>query len=137
MTRSPRLRGQDGFIREILWVAVIIGIIAVIILDGMAIFRAYQSVSDDTTRAAEEAQREYAQTLNAPAAKMAAEQYIQMSDLELVEYSATRTAEGTVEFTVTAKASADTYAFRFLGAIPPLKDWVERSTHPTGTGTAP
>ncbi|MBE0528580.1 MAG: hypothetical protein IH629_05195, partial [Thermoleophilia bacterium] len=116
MTRSPRLRGQDGFIREILWVALIIGIIAVIILDGMAIFRAHQSVSDDTTRAATEARREYAQTLNAPAAKMAAEQYIQKSGLELVEYSAIRTAEGTVEFTVTAKASADTYAFRFLGA---------------------
>ena len=38
MARSSRLRRQDGFIREILWVALIIAIIAVVILDGMAIF---------------------------------------------------------------------------------------------------
>ena len=39
-----------------------------------------------------------------------------------------------MKFTVTAKATADTYAFRLLGAIPPLKDWVERTTHPVRTG---
>ncbi len=136
MAPSSRLRRQDGFIREILWVALIIAIIAVVILDGMAIFRAHQSVSDDSTRAADEARSEYAQTTNAPAAKLAAEQYLAKSDLELVAYSATRNAEGNVEFTVTAKATADTYAFKLLGVIPPLEDWVERTTHPTGTGTS-
>ena len=136
MTRSSRLRGQEGFIREVLWVALVLAIIAVVILDGMSIFRAYQSVSDDTTRAAEEAGNEYAVTTNAPAAKLAAENYIKKSDLELVAYSATRNAEGNVEFTVTAKATADTYAFKLLAVVPPLKDWVENTTHPTGTGTS-
>jgi glutathione S-transferase len=136
VTSGSRLRGQDGFIREILWVAVVIAIVAVVVLDGMAIFRAYQSVSDDSTTAAAEARTEYAQTLSAPAAKLAAQQYLTKSDLELVEFSAAKTTEGNVEFTVTAQASADTYAFRLLGAIPPLKDWVERTTHPTGTGAS-
>jgi hypothetical protein len=117
-------------------VALVIAVIAVVVLDGMAIFRAHQSVGDDSVRAADEAFREYAQTTNAPAARLAAEQYLIKANLELVEYSATQTAEGGVLFSVTARATADTYAFRLLGVIPPLKDWVERTTHPTGTGTA-
>lgn len=136
VTRSARMRGQGGFIREIVWVALVIVIIAIVILDGMAIFSAYQSVSDETSTAAREARTEYAQTLNAPAAKLAAREYIEKSGLELVEYSATRAPGGVITFKVTAEATADTYAFRLLGVIPPLKDWVERTTHPTGTGTA-
>jgi hypothetical protein len=37
---------------------------------------------------------------------------------------------------VTAKDHADTYAFHFLGAIPPLKDWVERTTTSVRSGWA-
>ena len=106
-----------------------------VILDGMAIFNAYQS-ADDATSAAEEARTEYAQTLNVPAAKLAAEQYLAKSDIEMVGFKAVQTASGTVKFTVTAKSTADTYAFSYLGKIPPLKDWVERTTHPTRTGSA-
>ncbi len=54
----------------------------------------------------------------------------------MVDFKAAQTENGTVMFTVTAKATADTYAFKFLGAIPPLKDWVEHSTHPVETGNA-
>ena len=54
----------------------------------------------------------------------------------MVDFKAVQTTDGTVKFTVTAKATADTYAFRYLGSIPPLKDWVERTTHPTRTGSA-
>ena len=136
MSQRARLRGQDGFIRGVLWIVVILAIIAVVILDGMAIFSAYQSAGDNATNAAEDARTEYAQTLNVPSAKLAAEQYLAKKNLELVDFKAVQTTDGTVKFTVTAKATADTYAFRFLGAIPPLKDWVERTTHPTRTGSA-
>jgi hypothetical protein len=135
VSQRARLRDQDGFIREVVWIAVILAVIAVVILDGMAIFAAYQS-ADDATKAADEALTEYAQTLNVPAAKLAAEQYMVKAGLEMVDFKAVQTDGGTVRFTVTAKASADTYAFRFLGAIPPLKDWVERTTHPVRTGSA-
>jgi hypothetical protein len=134
--RSSRLRSQDGFIREVLWVALVIAIIALVVLDGMAIFTAHQSVSDDSATAAEEAFNEYAQSFNAPAAKLAAERYLDKSDLEMVQYSAVKMPDGTIKFSVTAKASAHTYAFKLLGVIPQLKDWVERTTHPSGTGTA-
>ncbi len=136
MSQRSRLSSQDGFIREVLWIAVILGIIALVILDGMAIFNAYQTAGDGATDAAEQAHTQYAQTLNVAAAKLVAEQYLAKKGLELVDFKAAQTENGTVMFTVTAKATADTYAFKFLGAIPPLKDWVEHSTHPVETGTA-
>jgi Flp pilus assembly protein TadG len=135
VSQRTRLRGQDGFIRDVIWIAVILLVIAVVILDGMAIFRAYQS-ADDATSAAEEARTEYAQTTDVTAAKLAAAQYLAKSDIEMTSFEAVQTANGTVKFTVTATASADTYVFSYLGKIPPLKDWVERTTHPTRTGSA-
>jgi hypothetical protein len=135
VSQRARLRNQDGFIREVIWIAVILAVIAVVILDGMAIFRAYQS-ADDATSAADEALTEYAQSTNVGAAKQAAEEYLAKSGIEMVGFKAVQTESGTVRFTVTAKATADTYAFRYLAAIPPLEDWVERTTHPTRTGSA-
>lgn len=136
MSQRARLRSQDGFIREAIWIVVILTIIAVVILDGMSIFSAYQSAGDSAANAAEAARTEYAQSLNVPAAKLAAEEYLSKKGLEMMGFKAVQTANATVKFTVTAKATADTYAFRYLGAIPPLKDWAERTTHPTRTGSA-
>jgi Flp pilus assembly protein TadG len=135
VSQRSRLRSQDGFIREVIWIAVILGVIAIVILDGIAIFSAYQS-ADDATSAADEARTEYAQTTSVPAAQQAAQQYLDKSELEMVGFKAVQTANGTVKFTVTAKATADTYAFKLLGAIPPFEDWVERTTHPVRTGSA-
>jgi len=135
VSRRSRLRSQDGFIREVVWIVVILAVIAVVILDGMAIFRAYQS-ADDASSAADEARTEYAQSLNVVAAEQAAEDYLTKSDIEMIDFKAAQTESGTVRFTVTAGATADTYAFRYLAWIPPLEDWVERTTHPTRTGSA-
>jgi len=134
--RNSRLRGQEGFIREILWVALVIAVIAVVVLDGMSIFTAHQSVNDDTISAAREARTEYAQSLSVPASKLAAEQYLTKSDLQLVSFSAVQNAAGTVVFTVEAKAAAHTYVFRFLKYVPGLKKWEQQMTQPSGSGTA-
>jgi len=131
-----RLRSQDGFIREVVWIVVVLAIIAVVILDGMAIFNAYQSADTSSSDAAQAAVTEYAQTTDVGAAKLAAVQHLTKKGRDLVGFKAAQTPEGQVEFTVTAKASTDTYAFHYLGAIPPLKDWVERTTHPVRTGSA-
>ena len=72
MSRSARLRSQDGFIREVVWIVVILAIIAVVILDGMAIFNAYQSAGNGSADAAKAGLTEYAQTTNVQAAKLAA-----------------------------------------------------------------
>lgn len=136
MLRNSRLRSQEGFIREILWVALPIAIIAVLLLDGMSIFTAHQSVRDDSSTAASEARTEYTQTLSVPAAKIAAEQYLTKSDLKLVSFSAVQNAQGNVVFSVKAQAAANTYVFKFLEYVPGLKKWEQQMTHPVDTGTA-
>ena len=130
-----RLGNQDGFIREVVWIVVVLAVIGVVVLDAMAIFSAYQS-ADDATTAAREARTEYAQSLNLPSAEIAARQSLAKAGLEMVDFTATRVQNGTVTFTVTAQATADTYAFHYLGRIPQLKDWVDRVTNPTRTGVA-
>ena len=136
MTQRSRQRGQDGFIREAIWIVVILTIIAVAILDGMAIFNAYQSAGDSATNAADAARTEYAQSVSVSAAKLAADAYLSKKGLEMVNFKAAQAADGNVLFTVTAKATADTYAFHLLGGIPQLKHWVARMTHPVRVGNA-
>jgi len=136
VVRSSRFTRQDGFIREILWVCLVIAIIAVVLLDGMAIFSAHQSVHDETTTAANVARTEYAQSQSLGAAKQAAEEHIRHSGDVMVAFSSARGAEGTLVFTVEAKATAEPYACKYLKYIPGLKKWVERTTHPVATGTS-
>lgn len=136
MTTSSRLRSQDGFIREVVWIVVILAVIAVVILDGMAIFNAYQSAGNSSADAAQAALTEYAQSQDPSAAKVVAQEHLAKQGLEMVQFKFAQTADGNTRITVTAKDHADTYAFHFLGAIPPLKDWVERTTTPVRSGWA-
>jgi glutathione S-transferase len=135
VTRRSRLRSQDGFIREVVWIVVVLAVIGVVVLDAMALFNAHQSARD-TAKAAREAKVEYAQSLNVPLARLAARNYLVRSGLEMVDFKAVQTQAGSVRFTVEAQADADTYAFRYLGGIPQLEDWVERTAHPTSTSSA-
>jgi hypothetical protein len=136
VSTSSRLRSQDGFIREVVWIVVILAIIAVVILDGMAIFNAYQSAGDTSSDAAQAALTEFAQSQNTSAAKLAAEEHLAKSGLTMVDFKITQSLEGNTQITVTARDHADTYAFHFLGAIPPFKHWVERTTNPVRSGSA-
>ena len=136
MRLNSRLSGQEGFVREVLVITLVIAIVAVVLLDVMSIFNARQSVKDDTKTAAHEARTEYAQSLNQAAAKLAAEQYIVSSGLTWIDFSSKQGPEGTPVFTVTATTTADTFVFRFLKGIPQLKKWVERTTHPVGSSTS-
>ena len=133
--RGARLRRQDGFIREILWLVLVLAILAIVVLDGLAIFTANQSVGDDSRRAAVEARTEYAQTVDVGAAKLAAHQYLIKANKKLVAFASSTSTDGTTVFTVTAGAHADTYAFKFLRYVG-LKKWVNEVTNPTATGTS-
>ena len=136
MPRRARLRNQDGFIRGLVWMVVILAVISVVILDGMAIFNAYQTAGNASGDAAEAAVTEYAQSTSVESAQLAAQQHADKGRLKIVKFTMGQTPEGNVKVTVTGKTTAETYAFRYLGLIPPLEDWVERTTHPIRTGTA-
>ena len=136
MSTRSRMRSQDGFIREVVWIVVILAVIAVVILDGMAIFNTYQSTGNTSSDAAQAALTEYAQSQNVSAAKVAAGEQLSKNGLTMVGFKVSQSPEGNTRMTVTATGHADTYAFHFLGAIPPLKDWVARTTDPVRSGSA-
>lgn len=128
-------RAQDGFIREILWVVLILAILAVVVLDGVALFTATQGVKDDAAKAAALAQTEYVQTLDLAAAKLAAKEALIRGNEQLVAFSSTTNPDGSVVFTVTARANAETRVFKFLRYVG-LKKWVNQMTHPTATASS-
>jgi hypothetical protein len=130
-----RLHTQDGFIREILWLAAAIIIIAVLVLDGVSLFTANQSVVDNASRAASEASTSYLQTQDVGAARLAAQQFLIHSNEQLSGFSWATSPSGDMVFTVTAKAHANTYVFKYLRYVG-LKKWVNRMSNPTDTGTS-
>jgi Tfp pilus assembly protein PilV len=131
--RTARRSGQDGFIREVVWLAVIVAVIAVVLLDAMALFNAHQSSHDDAAAAVKEAQTEYAQSVNVAQAKLAAQQYLDKSGVKLVTFKATGVVDGSMGFAVTASTHAKTYAFKYLRYVPGCKDWVKRMANPVST----
>jgi Flp pilus assembly protein TadG len=136
VTTRSRSHGEDGFIREVVWIAVILLVIAVVVLDGMAIFNAYQSAGDSAQAAATAALTEYVQSENVSAAKLAAQQRLATSGLQMVGFAVGQDAAGSTLITVTAKDHANTYAFHYLSVIPQLKKWVARVTEPVRSGSA-
>jgi Flp pilus assembly protein TadG len=130
--RRSRWRGQDGFIREILWLAVVIVVLGIVVLDGFSLFTTYQSVRDDALRAARAAALEFAQTADLKSAQIAAQQALLRSNEKLAKFSSTSALDGSAVFTVTASGHADTYVFKYLRYIG-LKKWVNEMSNPSAT----
>jgi hypothetical protein len=128
-----RLHRQDGFIRGVLWLALIVAIAAVALLDGMAVFRAHQSAGDDAATAAREARDTYAVSQDVASAKYAARQYLLRADDRMPLFVTARMPDDKLLFTVSARSHADTYAFKYLAHVPGLRKWVESATDPTET----
>jgi Flp pilus assembly protein CpaB len=130
--RYARLRRQDGLIREAIWLFVIIAIFAVVLLDGLALFHANQSVRDSATAAANEARNAYSQTPTLAAAQLAAQDYLNRAGITFVALRAERATDGSITFNVTAKTHIDTYAFKYLRYVG-LKKWVQQTSNPSVT----
>jgi hypothetical protein len=133
--RQARLRRQDGLIREAIWLFVILAIIAVVLLDGLALFHANQSVRNAATAAANEARNAYSQSPDLPAAKLAAENYLVKAGDTFVAIKTSTGMDGNLTFEVTAKAHTDTYAFKYLRYVG-LKKWVQKMSNPSVTRTS-
>jgi len=130
--RHARLRRQDGLIREAIWLFLIIAIIAVVLLDGLALFHANQSIRDAATAAADEARNAYSQSPTLASAKLAAQKYLASNGDTFVKMTTSQALDGTITLTVTAKTHADTYAFKYLRYVG-LKKWVEQTSNPSVT----
>lgn len=128
--RRRSLRQENGFIREILWVALVVAVLAVVVLDGMSIFRANQAAGNDAARAANEARNVYTQTVDLGAAELAAKTYLEKSGCTMTSFNTRKSLEGQLVFIVGAQIHADTRAFKYLGSLG-LKTWVDRVTNPS------
>jgi Flp pilus assembly protein TadG len=129
---NARLRRQDGLIREAIWLLLIIAIIAAVLLDGLSLFHANQSIRDAATAAADEARNAYSQSPTIASAKLAAQNYLAKNGDTFVKMTTSQATDGTITFTVTAKTHADTYAFKYLRYVG-LKKWVQQTSNPIVT----
>lgn len=129
---AKRLHHQDGFVREVLQLALIVAVAALVVLDAMALFGAYRSVEDSAASAALEARNVYYETQSVAGAQRAAKVSLAKNGKEFIGLDTSRSLDGTLVFNVSAKGHADTYAFKYLGYVG-LKGWVERMTNPAST----
>lgn len=130
--RRRSLRQQDGFIRGVLWFALILAVAAIVVLDGMALFRANQAVRNDAAEAANEARNVYAQVVDLGAAELAAKEYLERSGDTMISFATRTNLEGQLVFVVGATTYAETRAFKYLRNLG-LKSWVDQVTNPVVT----
>jgi hypothetical protein len=129
---AGRLHRQDGFVREVVWLAMVVAIAALVLLDSIALVNAYRSTTDSATAAAVEARNTYYETQDVVSAKQAARASLAKNGKEFVSLKTSRSLDGTLVFNVTAKGHTDTYAFKYLRYVG-LSGWVNGMMNPTST----
>lgn len=135
MNLRGRLRRQDGFIRDVVWLGLVVAVAALVLLDAMSLFNAYQSTEDSASTAAIEARNAYAQTQDVGTAQAVAEEYLNKADKSMRGFETGRNMEGSLVFKVSAQGHADTYGFKYLQFVG-LKGFVDGLINPTATGSS-
>jgi hypothetical protein len=130
---STRRPNQAGFIREILWVSLAVLVAAVVVLDAVSLYSAYERVQRDTEDAARQARQTYVQALDVGVAESAARKLLEQRGDGYVGVETER-VDDTLVFVVSAERHVDTYAFRYLGHVPGLEEWVAQTMNPVATG---
>ncbi len=128
--RAPR--SQQGFIRSVVWLGLIVAFVALVLLDGLALFNAYKSTEESAGTAAREARNVYAETQDVVSAEIAAKTYLVKADKSLSRFETSRSTEGELVFTVSAQGHAETYGFKYLQYLG-LEGWVMRAMEPVAS----
>lgn len=126
-------RRQGGFVRELLWVTLIVLIGAVVVLDAVSLYSAYERVRKDSADAARLARQVQLEELDLAKARRAARVLLEERGDRMTGFTTEGSGEKTV-FVVAATRHVDTYAFGYLAHLPGIDDWVERTTNPSATG---
>lgn len=115
------VRNEGGsFLVTGIFLAVIFAIMAILIIDGAAVFQAYESSKDVSEAAAIAATDDYKLSRNIGQAEQVAADYCESRDLVFIEVEP-RPDLGGNAFSVTCERSARTYVFKKL---PWFKDMV-------------
>lgn len=118
---------RGGVLGTLIFLAIVIAIMAVVVIDGISIYKAYSEVHKATKEAAEEAAQTYKDTRNEVRAQLAAQAYCEAEGFEYVGFEVNREMGNLFE--VTCANEADTYAFKYL-------PWLKDMTHQESTNSA-
>lgn len=130
--RGSRLREQDGFIRESIYVFLTLLVVSAIVLDAVAAIQVGQTVKGDARDAAVAAADAFVQTSSNDAAQTQAESVLTSRGDTLLGFSVD-SRSGHAVYSVTAQRHARTYVFHYLAKLPRIGDWVERTLNPKAT----
>jgi hypothetical protein len=119
-------------VRELLWVSLVVLIGAVVVLDAVSLYSAYERVRKDSDDAARLARQVHLQELDVRQAERSARALLGRRGDELTSFETEGSGEATV-FVVAATRHVDTYAFGYLAYIPGVDGWVERTMNPSAT----
>lgn len=130
--RHAGREGQGGFVRELLWVTLVVLIAAVAVLDAVSLYSAYERVKKDTADATRQARQVHLQELDVRKAERSVLALLDRRGDELTGFETEGSGEETV-FIVEATRHVDTFAFAYLVYLPGLDGWVDRTMNPSAT----
>jgi hypothetical protein len=141
VVRLTRWHRQDGFVRGTILIAVIIVVLAVLVLDTVAVVNASLGVRQNATDAADQALSTYVETENTGLAMASAATFLNLHDSVLIRQSSafkpSKTggpAQSTV--TITAVRQPHTYVLHYLQSLPMgIGPWIHKTLNPRATET--
>lgn len=103
---------NGSFMNTVVFLAVVIAIIAVIVIDGSSVFYANQAAAEGAQEAANLAIVEYRTSHSDARAEIAAADYCEAKDLEFIDFKINRDQGRTYD--VVCGKQATTYAFKYI-----------------------
>ena len=134
-----RWQRQDGFVREVVYAAAILVIVAVIVLDVVSVVNTSLGVRQNATDAANQAFATYVQTSNTGIAMHSASTFLTLHDATMLrgESNLTQPVGGPdqARVTITAAKTPHTYVFHYFQSLPWVGPWFHKILHPQATET--
>ena len=125
--------------REAVEIAAVIVVLAVLVLDGVAVIQTSLGVRQNATDAANQALTTYVQTENVDMAMQSASTFLKLHDAVLLRSESTLTKNydpSQSRVRVTAAKTPHTYVFHYFQSLPwGIGHWFHKILHPQATET--
>jgi hypothetical protein len=133
-----RWHRQDGFVREAVWAAAIIVIVAVIVLDVVSVVNASLAVRQNATDACDQALSTYVQTESTAMAMDSASSFLKFHDAILLKSESKLVSSlatpNQARVTITAAKVPHTYVFHYFESLPwGVGPWFHKVLRPQAT----
>jgi len=138
--RDSRWQRQDGFLRGVITFAVIIVVVAVLVLDAIAVINAQLGVRQNATDAANQALSNFVLTSNPAVALDSASAFLKIHGSVMIRHESklTPSAQGPGQATVTIAAfkKPNTYVLHYFQSLPGgMGRWFHKILNPHAVET--